>query len=57
MAQPYEVTVDLQEVEGEEERAESLDLRQIRTRSGMWDKLLYITRGYESYWGKENRVF
>lgn len=57
MAQPYEVTVDLQELEGEEERAESLDLRQIRTRSGMWDKLLYITRGYESYWGKENRLF
>lgn len=57
MAQPYEVTVDLQELEGEEERAESLDLRQIRTRSGMWDKLLYITRGHESYWGKENRLF
>lgn len=43
MAQPYEVTVDLQELEDEEERAESLDLRQIRTLSGMWDKLLYIT--------------
>lgn len=43
MAQPYEVTVDLQELEDEEERAESFDLRQIRTLSGMWDKLLYIT--------------
>lgn len=48
MAKPSEVPVDLQELEEEEERVERVDL--IRTLSGMWNTLLYITRGYESYW-------
>lgn len=43
MAQTSEFAVDLQELEGKQERAESLDSRHIRTLSGMWDKLLDIT--------------
>lgn len=42
MAKPSEVPVDLQELEEEEKRVTSLDLRQIGTPSGMWEKLLYI---------------
>ena len=55
MAKPAEIAVDLQEQDEEEEddRVESLDLRQIRTLSGMWDKLHYFTLGYESYWKKK----
>lgn len=48
MAKPSEVPVDLQELEKEE--VTSLDLRKIGTPSGMWDKLMYIARGYERYW-------
>lgn len=40
MAESSEVPVDLQEREVEEGRVESLDLRQLRTLSGMWDNLL-----------------
>lgn len=47
MAKRSEVPVYLQEPEEKEERVKSLDLRQIRTLSGMWDELLYFTQGYE----------
>lgn len=49
MAQPSWETVHFQQLADEEERVESLDLRQIRTLSGMSEKLLYSTQGYESY--------
>ena len=47
MAKLSEVPVVLQELEETEGRLETLDLRQIRTLSGTWYKLLYITQGYE----------
>lgn len=49
MAKLSEVPVDLQELE-EKEKAESLNLRQIQTPSGMWDELLYTACGCESCW-------
>lgn len=49
MAQPSLETVHFQQLADWEERVESLDLRQIRTLSGMSAKLLYSTQGYESY--------
>ena len=42
MAKSSEVPVDLQELEEEEERVDSLDRRLIRTLSGMWMQLLRI---------------
>lgn len=47
MAKSSELPVILRELEEEEDRVDSLDLRQIRTLSGMWDRLLYSTREYE----------
>lgn len=42
MAKLSEVPVDPQQLEELEERLDTLDLGQIRTLSGMWDKLLSI---------------
>lgn len=45
MAQHSEVTVGLQQLEGEEETAQSLDLRQAW--AGMWDKSPHFTSGHD----------
>lgn len=45
MAQHSEVTVGLQQLESEEETAQSLDLRQAW--AGMWDKSPHFTSGYD----------